>query len=125
MVISCQYPHYLYVLNPSSAHQDSKGDWVTNAAWTLIGSCRDETNGRGTLLKSEDMEAFKFSSLVQLPQGSKRVDEGIEVIVANTIIDVDTIDQNLEELKKSGDIRVIGRCMKFDEGQFHNRLWLN
>ncbi len=107
-----QYPHYLFVTNPSdNATQDENGEWVTPvSANVLIGACREETNGRGSQINATDGTQYVFQSLIQLPAGTPPVKVGTPVIVTNDAAGLD--------------VRISGKCMKFDVGQLHCRLWV-
>ena len=51
-----------------------------------------------------------YSSLIQLPKGTRKISEGTKVVITN--------DQLGE------DERIQGEVMKFDQGQLHSRLWV-
>lgn len=106
-----QYPHYLFALTSEAATQNADGDFVGGEAqYTFISMCREETNGRGSKLEVGDGAFIVYTSLIQLPKDSASVVEGQEVAVFN------------DEARTS--LRVSGECLKFDNGQLHNRLWL-
>jgi hypothetical protein len=107
-----QYPHYLCALSSEAATQNDDGDFVSesDAQYTLVSMCREETNGRGSKLEVGDGTFVVFTSLIQLPKGSASVEVGQKVAVFD--------DAAFTSL------RVSGECLKFDNGQLHNRLWL-
>lgn len=124
---SYQYPQYLYALVVEDAKQTSNGSWEgAEPTYKLVAACREETNGKGSTINTADGKALIFSSLVQLPKGSPRIDEGVEVVIART-------QQNAEDLakpdyiadaKRSGDIVATGVNQKFDLGRLHSRMWI-
>lgn len=107
-----QYPHYLFVVNPTgAATQGENGEWITPATEkVLVGACREETNGRGSQINAADGTFVTFQSLIQLPVGTTPVAVGSKVFVTNDAAGLD--------------VRVSGVCMKFDVGQLHCRLWV-
>lgn len=108
-----QYPHYLYMRMPNKPQMLKNGDWSsTEGDWTLIGRCREETNGKGAEIVRSDYKTFKFSSLIQCPVGTQIIEEGCRVKVT---------DKPIEE---EGRVRIEGDCAKFDDGRLHCRLWV-
>lgn len=124
-----QYPHYLY--------RDTEDGWI------YTGRCREETNGKGGHIRTADMEAYTYSSIIQMPPSVPKVPEGVEIIVSNKPIDPNGITQEFIQILygDSGplvdeddrflvigcsreDIRIIGICAKFDPGRLHNRMWV-
>lgn len=107
-----QYPHYLFALSSEAATQNADGDFVDSGEkqYIFISMCREETNGRGSKLEVGDGTFIVYTSLIQLPKGSASVVEGQTVAVFD------------DEARTS--LRVSGECLKFDNGQLHNRLWL-
>lgn len=106
-----QYPHFLYVHQVSEATQDENGNWTdVTDSWVLHSVCREVTNGRGTMINGSDGKAIIFSSVVQLPSTCESIKEGTEIRACNT--------ENVD------DIRVSGKVLKFDIGQYHRRLWV-
>ncbi len=127
-VINNQYPHFLYKRTSGTATQDANGSWITEneAAFTLCGSCREETAGKGNKIQAANGVFREFSTLVQIPVGVQRIDEGTEVVVTTQEVEVtDLLDADfVETAKASGIVRASGECLKFDEGRLHSRLWL-
>lgn len=106
-----QYPHYLFVVETTASTQDANGDFGDGTTtYRFVSMCREETNGKGNKLAVGDGQFIVFSSLIQLPFGSESLKEGVKVAV------YDDIERTHE--------RICGECLKFDEGQLHNRLWL-
>lgn len=128
MNIAPQYPHALYALTVPEATRNANGSWVQGAAsWSLVGACREETNGKGSTITLADGHALQFSALIQLPVGTTRVAEGTEVAIADetlTAAELATLGANLEAWRRSGKIRQHGTCAKFDSGRLHCRLWI-
>jgi hypothetical protein len=129
MVIAIQYPQYLYTLVTSEAKQDSNGSWTSgsSAVWVFKGMCREETNGKGHTIVSSGGETVAFASLIQIPKGTPRINEGTEIIVTREKI---SLPKNLlnndfvRQAKITGLIVAKGKCMKYDFGRLHCRLWI-
>lgn len=122
-----QYPQYLYALKNAEAAQLPNGSWgETSAAWELKAACREETNGKGSQIQTADGQSLVFASLIQIPKGTKRIDEGTEVIVAREEIEVSQLLNNdfTATAKASGLIIAQGVCQKYDFGRLHCRLWI-
>ena len=106
-----QYPHFLFVVSSEESHQDEDGNWVTVPGATQMQCrCREETDGRGSEVQVAGGTFRRFTSLIQIPKGEKRIEAGTSVFVAND--------------KDGTDVRIKGQVLKFDEGQLHSRLWL-
>lgn len=121
-----QYPHYLYVLISAASTTDERGHKKPGETkWIYWGKCREETNGKGAEIKTDDMLSYKFASLVQLPAGTVRIKEGQTVMVSNALLAAEQRSEVvITELKDNGVARIVGKCAKFDQGQLHCRLWL-
>jgi hypothetical protein len=128
MVTLVQYPQYLYVRETPEATQESDGSWKSDsAAWELKGKCREETNGKGHTVVTSGGETIAFASLIQIPKGTARVNEGAEVIVTRDKISLPgnlLSDVFVRQSKIAGLIVAHGRCMKYDFGRLHCRLWI-
>lgn len=106
-----QYPHYLFSLQTTETQRDEDGNWIPGTTeFVLVGRCREETTGKGSQIQTAGGVFTLYSSLVQLPKGTKRIPEGVEVIVSD--------DTGRES------IRIQGEVLKFDKGQLHSRLWV-
>ncbi len=106
-----QYPHYLFVVKGSESIQDDDGNWSESEAdKPFVSSCREETNGKGTQVQAAGGKFIVFSSLIQLPKGSEKIEAGESVFIS------DDPDGN--------NVRIKGTVLKFDQGQLHNRLWI-
>lgn len=128
MVTSYQYPQYLYALkHEGDATQQPNGSWQTNPkAWELKAICREETNGKGTSIQTADGRTLVFASLIQLPKGTSRINEGTEILVTKQEVNVtDLLTPGfIESAVISGIIVVKGICQKFDLGRLHCRIWI-
>ena len=127
MVTLPQYHQHLYVLTQQGeAVQTATGAWQSQAAvWQHVGLCREETNGKGNTVTTADGQVIVFSSLIQLPVGTDRVDEGCTVIVTHTEVEPSTLtNAYITEGLRCGEVVVKGVCKKFDNGRLHCRLWI-
>ena len=134
-VINNQYPHQLYMRESAAeAEQDEHGSWVPPAdkpaGWKRYGECREETNGRGSTIRTAGGEFTTFSATVQIPQAYRdRIPEGSEIAVADrelTAAEIATLDdpQACQQLIGAGVLRITGPCLKHDIGRLHSRLWV-
>ena len=92
-----QYPHYLF-------EEDVTG------AKTYVCRCREETLGWDPEVTFQVTLFGKRSSLIQIPKGERKLDIDTIVFVTN---DAGGTNE-----------RVRGTVLKYDEGRFHNRLWI-
>lgn len=115
MVANYQYPQYLYCKSNDEATQGSNGSWVGGSPeWILIGICREETNGKGTSIQTADGRFLVFSSLIYLPRGSEKIQEGSEILIM----------KEKAEVVNEADAILKGTCLKFDDGRLHCRMWV-
>lgn len=122
-----QYPQYLYALKNGEAVQTANGSWRDGRSkWELKSACREETNGKGSTIQTADGEAIVFGSLVQIPKGAERIDEGTEVLVLREEIEPELllIKDYIATAKRSGLIVAGGTCKKYDSGRLHCRMWI-
>lgn len=123
-----QYYQYLYALTNAQATQAANGSWVSSGGgWQLKAACREETNGKDTAIQTTDGRTLVFSSLIQLPKGTTRIDEGTEVIVTTAEVEdvTDLADKDfIAASKASGLVVAVGTCAKFDVGRLHCRMWI-
>ena len=128
MVTTYQYPQYLYAFNnDEEAVQLPNGSWSNPAKyWELKAACREETNGKGSTIQIADGEALVFASLIQIPKGTVRINEGTIVLVAREEIDPDQLTEPdfIENAKINGLVIAKGICAKYDYGRLHCRLWI-
>lgn len=129
-VITNQYPHHLYKRVSVEATQNEDGSWEdgsTEATVLYCGTCREETNGKGSKIQAANGVFREFSTLAQLPVSVERVDEGTTVFITSEQIatPTDLLDSDfVEQAKADGTVRIVGECLKFDSGRLHNRLWV-
>ena len=128
MVTTFQYPQYLYALHTGEAKQNpNTGNWITESdGWELNGICREETNGKGQVIHTTNGNSLVFSSLIQIPAGTERINEGTEIIVTRNEIVPETLlsDDFVKNAKITGLIVAKGTCLKYDFGRLHCRLWI-
>ena len=128
MVTTFQYPQYLYALHTSESVQNPiNGSWDTgNKEWVLKSICREETNGKGHIIHTTGGDSIVFSSLIQIPAGTKRINEGTEIVVSREEIEpAQLLDSDFtQEAKITGLIIAEGKCLKYDFGRLHCRLWI-
>lgn len=127
MVNMPQYHQHLYALAQSGESvQDATGNWTAKTkSWVHIGLCREETNGKGNTVTTADGQVLVFSSLIQLPTGTTRIEEGKMVIVTRTEVEAASItDAFIAEGLRTGNVVAKGICKKFDNGRLHCRLWI-
>jgi hypothetical protein len=128
MVTTYQYPQYLYALRTGESTQNpTSGNWETGVgAWELKGACREETNGKGHVIHAANGGFTAFASLIQIPIGTERINEGTEVVVARDEVSPDSLlsDDFVRNAKITGLIIAKGTCLKYDFGRLHCRLWI-
>lgn len=113
MVAIKQYGHFIYKqVQGGDSVQNEEGQWVPEpASWVFHSACREETNGKGTVIQGAGGQALVFSSLVLLPKGAVKIPEGTVVIVSET-------------LDPEGPTRAKGAVLKCDISSMHGRLWV-
>ena len=122
-----QYYQYLFVRRDSEAVQLPNGSWDTSdGSWELVAACREETNGKGTTIVTANGETRVFASLIHLPKGTARINEGTEVAVLREAVDAAQLSEAdfIETAKITGLVVATGTCQKFDLGRLHCRLWI-
>lgn len=127
MVEFSQYYEYLYTAeHTADAVQDSNGRWSQAAsAWALAGRCRDEGNGAGSRIATEDGSFRSYSSLVQLPKGTTRIAEGTEVITSKKELAIDLLDeQYIKDQIEQGTVVSHATVIRYDSGRLHDRMWI-
>lgn len=106
-----QYPHFLYVKTVNASTQDADGNWTDPSETLVLHSvCREQSNGKGSVVNGPDGKAIVFAAVIHLPLESERIVEGAEVVVCNS--------------ESATDLRIKGTVLKYDVGQLHCRLWL-
>ena len=125
---SYQYPQYLYVLrHGGNSVQGPNGSWETPAPiWELVAACREETNGKGSTIQTADGQTRVFASLIQMPKGTPRIDEGTQITVAREEVHILQLADTkfIASAKASGLIVATGTVEKFDPGRLHCRMWI-
>lgn len=107
-----QYPHFLYVKDVQNSRQDDAGNWITGATeWKFHSICREETNGKGSVIELTDGKMYAFGSLVQCPKGTPGIQEGTTVKVC-------------ECKDPESPSRIEAKCAKSSVDQLHTRIWL-
>ena len=109
-----QYGHFLYkeTQGADSVQDEDSGEWVpAPPTWVFHSTCREETNGRGTMIQGADSKALVFSSLVLLPRGATKIPEGTVILVSET-------------KDPEGPQRAEGSVLKCDISSMHGRLWV-
>jgi hypothetical protein len=128
MVTTYQYPQYLYALQTAEAKQNpNTGSLETvTEVWELKGICREETNGKGHTIQTAGGENLVFASLIQIPAGTPRINEGTQIAVTRTEIGPENLlnDDFVTQSKIAGLVIAFGKCMKYDFGRLHCRLWI-
>lgn len=106
-----QYPHFLFVKEVQESVKDANGDWIQGGdEWVFHSVCREETNGKGSMIQLTDGRMITFASLIQCPKGTKAVKEGAMVMVCNN--------------KDRSAVRISSKCMKSSVDQLHTRIWV-
>ena len=125
-MVTSKYYQHLYRLVTNESTQDATGAGVQGSkSWVYVGLCREETNGKGSSVATADGNVLVFSSLVYMPIGTPRIDEGTQILILRNQQDVSNItDTFITDGKISGEVVIIGRCMKFDMGRLHCRMWI-
>lgn len=107
-----QYPHFLFVKIVTESTQDDSGNWSdATESWVLNSVCREQSNGKGSVVNGPDGKAIIFTSVIHLPLSANILIEGTEVFVSET-------NSSL------GIVRIKGQILKYNVGQLHNRLWV-
>ena len=124
---SYQYPQRLYTKTIQEATQLPNGSWQPETeVWALTAYCREETNGKGTQINTADGRALAFTSLVQLPKGTPKIDEGKQIIIAIEELDAEQLNDTdyINAAKQTGTIVATGTVLKCDVGRLHTRAWI-
>lgn len=104
-----QYPYTLYAKNAPESYQNDDGDWVIGESEFIeIGKCRDEVNGSGALVTSQDGQKHHYSWLIYAPLKFPKLSPGTEIKV----------------LDDSNDERMTGKVLRCSKDQFHVRIWV-
>jgi hypothetical protein len=121
------YYQYLYALRHDEAVKLPNGSWESDGGtWVFWGICREETNGKGSTIPAENGKFLVFSSLIQLPAGTPRIDEGTEILITRESVNLSSLysPDFVREGKSTGLIVASGVCLKYDFGRLHCRMWI-
>lgn len=127
VTVTHQYYQYLFVRRDSEAVQLPNGSWdASGSGWELVTACREETNGKGATIATANGETRVFASLIQLPRGTARINEGTEVAVLREAVNAARLSEAdfIEAAKITGLVVATGTCQKFDMGRLHCRIWI-
>lgn len=92
-----------------ATYDESTGNFSENTSqWVEISKCRDEINGGGQKVITEDGEVYVYSAVIYLPKEAPKVLKGQRVLV----------------LDEEGNIRLTGNSTLFKKEQLHARLWV-
>lgn len=107
-----QYPHYLYVHVVGTSVQDASGNWTTpSESWKLHSMCREETNGKGSVINDADGRSVVYSSVIYLPKSAAEIVAGTEIVVSQ----FNDYDDG---------VRIKAMVIKFENGQLNKRIWV-
>lgn len=103
-------PYTLMVFKKTeSVYNPEDGSWSGGSEeWVNVSKCRDEGNGGGRSIVTEDSEVYIYGAVIYLPKNCPKVATGEKV----QVIDAD------------GNIRISGNNKLFKKEQLHARLWL-
>lgn len=78
------------------------------------------------MINTADGRALAFSSLIQLPKGTPKIDEGKEIIIATEELDTEQLNDTdyIYAAKQTGTIVATGIILKCDVGRLHTRAWI-
>lgn len=104
-----QYPYILKALIHKEATRDEEtGDWIpATSDWVEIGKCRDEINGSGRKVTTEDGETYEYSWMVYAPKNTRRLEKGTPIQVVDGCY-----------------VRAEKEVLRFSQDQLHCRIWL-
>lgn len=104
-----QYPYDLKVLQEVAAvFDESTGSYIAgDSEWLDFGKCRDEINGSGARVTTQDGENYVYSAVIYCPITTEMVGNGAKIEVWD------------------GDIlRLTGNVVRFGKGQLSVRIWV-
>ena len=97
----------------------------SDGSWVRKSECRYEPNGKGNTISIDGVKAITFSGIVYAPVITY-IPEGEEVIVLRSSdVLVDSSEETLMEMQKSGELLIRGTILKCDVESFHTRIWVN
>lgn len=104
-----QYPYTLKVFKETeSVFDQSTSSWIPGTAeWVEYGNCRDEINGSGARVTTQDGENYVYSAVIYCPLSTPFIGNGAKVEVWD------------------GDFkRMSGNVVRFGKGQLNSRIWV-
>lgn len=109
--MATQYPYDLNAfVQEDSVYDPETGDWsIGEGEWVTIGKCRDEINGAGRKVTTEDGETYEYGWLVFAPKSTRILTKGTKLQVVDP---------------KNGYVRAEKQVLRFSRDQFHCRIWL-
>lgn len=108
-MVGGQYPYTLHVMSAAdSVYDEATGEYITTPATELLlGACRDEVNGTGAKLTTQDGEVYTFNAIIYAPKSIQDISNGTQVIV------------------KDGDkVRLIANVVQIHKNRLHTRIWV-
>ena len=104
-----QYPYTLKVFQETEAVFDQNtADWIPGTAeWVEFGNCRDEINGSGARVTTQDGENYVYSAVVYVPTSAKSINNGV-----------------LIQVWDGAEMRMKGNVVRFGKGQLNSRIWI-
>lgn len=104
-----QYPYTLKIYQEQEAQFDqNKAEWVRGSAeWVEWGKCRDEINGSGAKITTEDNQYYTFTAVVYCPKNTPTIGKGVKIQVWH-----------------GDELRLQGEIVRFGKDQLHTRIWL-
>ena len=104
-----QYPYILKVFRESeSVFNQQTAEWESNVGqWETIGKCRDEINGSGAKITTEDSESYTYSAVIYAAKNIPMINKGAKV-----------------QVWYGDDLRLEGEVKRFGKEQLHTRIWL-
>lgn len=104
-----QYPYTLKVFQETeSVFDQNTGDYVPGTAeWVEWGKCRDEINGSGARVTTQDGENYVFSAVIYAPLGTPKINAGAQI-----------------EVWDGEEKRMSGNAVRFGKGQLNVRIWV-
>lgn len=105
-----QFPYKLMVLKKTEGtYNPDNGSFTPGTEeWLNYSNCRDEGNGGGSKIVTEDSDVYVYGAVVYMPKSCPKVATGELIRV---------IDQE-------GNVRLEGNNKLFKKEQLHARLWL-
>lgn len=104
-----QYPYTLKVFQETESVFDQySGEWVQGTAeWIELGKCRDEINGSGARVTTQDGENYVYSAVIYTPLTTPTINNGAKIEVWN-----------------GDEKRMEGNVVRFGKGQLNIRIWV-